>query len=110
MTHRIDETSNTVRSQGILISGIRSNVTTIHNSVTGLRGTLTTKVDNLNTRINDHVDWIQHNLDDQSQRFTDLNSRLIQVEIKLSNDAIRVVPLGFLLLSAIALFVCYFIL
>ena len=110
LSHRIDETSNTVRSQGILISGIRSNVTIVENSVTGLRGTLTTNVNHLNTLIDGHVDWIQRSLDDQSQRFTDLNSRLIQVEIKLSSDAIHVVPLGFLLLSAIALFVCYFIL
>jgi hypothetical protein len=79
-------------------------VTAVQSSVTGLRGTLTTNVNNLNTRINIHVNWIKHNLADQSQRLTDFDRRIRAVE---ASGAVRAMPLGFLLLSAIALFVCY---
>jgi translation initiation factor 2B subunit (eIF-2B alpha/beta/delta family) len=104
LLRRIDETSNSVTSLGALVSEIRSNVTLIQSSVTGLRGTLTTNVNNLNTRIDDHVDWIQHSLADQSRRLTNFESRIRAVE---ASDAVRVMPLGFLLLKAITLFVCY---
>jgi predicted nucleic acid-binding Zn-ribbon protein len=106
LLNRIDETSNSVTSLGTVVSVIRSNVTLIQSSVTGLRGTLTTNVNNLNTRIDDHVDWIQHSFDDQSERLTNFDRRISAVE---ASDAIRVMPLGFLLLNAIALFVCYIV-
>ena len=109
LSDRIDDTSNMVRSHDRLISVIRSNVTVVQNSVTGLRDTLTTNVNNLNERIADHVDWIQHSLAGQAQRLNNFDGRITQVEIKLASDAVRVVPLGFLLLSAIALLVCYVI-
>lgn len=107
LSGRIDGTSDSVRTLGTLVSTIRSNVTLVQNSVISLSGTLTTNVNSLNTRINDHVDWIQHSLDGQSQTLTNFGSRISAVEQQLASDAVRVVPLGFLLLSAIALFVCY---
>ena len=110
LSGRIDETSVMVRSHDRLISVIRSNVTVVQNSMTGLRGTLTTNVNSLNTRIDDHVDWIQHTLAGQTQSLNDFESRITQVEIKLASDAVRVVPLGLLLTSVIALLVCYVIL
>ena len=124
LIRRIDDALNLVSSQGQLITGIRSNVSVVENGLTGLRSTLTTKVGHLNTRIDDHVDWIQHTLDDQSQRLSDLDNTLddqsqrlsnldnqiSQVESKLLSDAVHVVPLGLLLLSAISLFACLVIL
>ena len=107
LSGRINGTSDSVRTLGTLVSAIRSNVTLVQNSVISLSGTLTTNVNSLNTRINDHVDWIQHSLDGQSQTLTNFGSRISAVERQLASDAVRVVPLGFLLLSAIALFVCY---
>ena len=107
LMNRIDETSNSVGTLSTLVGAIKSNVTLVQNNVTSLRGTLTTNVSSLNTRIDDHVDWIQHSLDNYSQRLTNFDSRIRAVE--LANDAVRVIPLGFLLLSAIALFVCYVI-
>ena len=105
LTHRIDDTLNLVGSQGQVISGIRSSVTAIQTSVTGLRDTLTTNTDNLNTRIDDHVDRVQYSLDGQSQRLNNLDSRMRDVEEKLASDAVRIVPLGLLHLSAIALLI-----
>ena len=105
LSDRINQNSNSVRSHDTLISGIRSNMTVVRNRVTGLHDTLTTNINSLNTRIDDHVDWIQHNLGDQSQRLTDFGNRIRRVEQKVESDAVRVVPLGFVLLSAIALFV-----
>ena len=102
LTRRINDTSNSVRSQGQLISGIRSNVSVVQNGLTGLHSTLTTKVENLNTRITEHVEWIRHSLDDQSQRIS-------QVESKLSSDAVCVVPLRLLLLI-VSFFACFVIL
>ena len=138
LRRRIDDALNLVSSQGQLITGIRSNVSVVENGLTDLRGTLTTKVGHLNTRIDDHVHWIQHTLDDQSQRLSDLDNTLddqsqrlsnldntlddqsqrlsnldnhiSRVESKLLSDAIHVVPLGLLLLSAISLFACFVIL
>ena len=105
LSDSINQNSNLVRSHDTLISGIRSNMTAVRNRVTGLHDTLTTNADSLNTRIDDHVDWIQHSLGDQSQRLTDIDNRIRRVEQKVESDAVRVVPLGFLLLSAIALLV-----
>ena len=112
LTHRINDTSSLVGSQGQIISGIRSNLTGVQNSVTGLRGTLTTNVNNLNSRNDDHVDSIQHSLAGQSQRLNNFDSRIRDVEEKLASGAVRIVPLGFLYLSAIALLIilCYVIL
>ena len=108
LSNRISDTSNLVRSHDALISGIRSNMTLVQNRMTGLHDTLNTNINSLNTRIDDHVDWIQHSLDDQSQRLTDFDGRIHDVEQKVENDAVQVVPLGFLLLSVIALLICYF--
>ena len=114
LTHRINDTLNLVGSQGQVISGIKSSVTAVQNSVTGLHGTLTTSVNNLNTRIDDHVDSIQHSLADQSQRLNNYDSRIRDVEEKLASDAVCIVPLGFLHLSAIVhallIMLCYVIL
>ena len=65
-----------MRSQGQIIDGIRPNVTAIQNSVTGLRGTLTTNVKNLDARINDHVDRTQDSLDDHSQTLNNFESQM----------------------------------
>ena len=108
LLNRISDTSNLVRSHDALISGIRSNMTLVQNRMTGLHDTLNININSLNSRIDDHVDWIQHSLDGQSQRLTDFDSRIHDVEQKVENDAVQVVPLGFLLLSVIALLICYF--
>ena len=63
--------------------------------MTGLHDTLTTNINSLNTRIDDHMDWIQHSLGDQSQRLTDFGNRIRRVEQKVESGAVRVVPLGF---------------
>ena len=107
LTHRINDTSNLVALQGQIISGIKSNVAAVQNDVTGLRGTLTTNVNSLKDRIDDHKDWIEYSLDGQSRKLTNLDDRISVVERKLASDAVHVVSLGFLLLSAIALLVCY---
>jgi chromosome segregation ATPase len=110
LAQKIDDTSNLVRSQGQIIGGIRTNVTSVQNSVTRLRGTLTTDVNNLDNRIDDHVDKVQHNLDELSKMLTNFNSRMGDIEWKLAlpSDAICIMPLGFLLLGAITLLsVCY---
>ena len=109
LTQRIDHTLKLVGSQGQTIDGIRSDVTEVRNSVTGLHGALTTNINNLNTRINEHMDRTQNSLVDHSQMLNNFGSRIRAVEQQLASDAMRVVPLGFLLLSAIALFVCYII-
>ena len=109
LTQRIDHTLKLVGSQGQTIDGIRSDVTEVQNSVTGLHGALTTNINNLNTRINEHMDRTQNSLVDHSQMLNNFGSRIRAVEQQLASDAMRVVPLGFLLLSAIALFVCYII-
>jgi hypothetical protein len=75
--------------------------------VTGLRGTLTTNIKNLNNRIDDHVDQVQHNMEELSQVLINFDSRMRAVRQKLASDAVRIMPLGSLLLSAIALLVCY---
>ena len=105
LSNRISDTSNLVKSHDTLISGIRFNMTVVQNRVTGLHSTLTTNVKGLNTRIDDHVDWTQHSLDDQSQRLsTNFNNRIRHVEQRVESDAVQVVPLGSLLVSAIAFY------
>ena len=71
------------------------------------KSTLTTDINNLTTRINDHVDWTGFGTAWLDRYKGSLVSRIRDVEQQLASDAARVVPLGFLLLSAIALFVCY---
>ena len=105
LTHRINDTLNLVALQGQIISGIKSNVAAVQNDVTGLRGTLTTNVNSLKDRIDDHKDWIERSLDGQSRKLTNLDDRISAVERKLASDAVHVVPLGFLLF---ALLVCYY--
>ena len=57
LTQRIEDTSKLVGSQGQTIHGIRSDVTAVQKSVSGIRDKLTTNVDDLVTRIDDHVKW-----------------------------------------------------
>jgi uncharacterized coiled-coil protein SlyX len=64
LAQRIEDTSNLVASQRQIIDGLRSNVTEVQDSVTGLHGKLTTNIKNINNRINDHVDQVQHNMDE----------------------------------------------
>ena len=85
LTHRIDDTSTLVRSQGQLITGIRSKVSAMENRLTNLHVTLTTNVNQLNFHIT-------------------------EIELKLPSDAVRVVPLGLLLLSVVSFMACFFIL
>jgi chromosome segregation ATPase len=108
LAQKIDDTANSVRSQAQTIGGLRSDVTAVQGSVTRLRETQTTDVKTLNNRIDDRVDQVQHNLDELSQTVTNFDSRMHVVERELESGAARIKPLGFLLLSAIALLsVCY---
>ena len=84
-------------SHDTLISGIRSSVTMVQNSVTDL----CSETSSLNTRIT----GIQNSLTGQSRKLTNLEGRMLLVE---QSDAVRVVPFGSLLLSVIALLVYYF--
>ena len=103
---------NVMGSQRQTIDGIRSNMTAVQKSVSGLRGKLTTNIKNLDARIDDHVDRTRDSLDEHSQTLNNFESQMRtfgwELE-RLTSDAAHVVPLGFLLLSAIALltFVCY---
>ena len=55
--------------------------------------------------LNTHIIGIQNSLTGQSRKLTNLEGRMLVVE---QSDAVRVVPLGSLLLSVIALLVYYF--
>ena len=110
LTHRIDNIFNLVGSQGQVINGIRSNVSTMENNLAGLCSMLNAKVQHLDNQ----VGRIQRNLSDQWQRLLRFDDRLYEVELyqllRFSKDeAVHIVPLGYLLLS-VSFFVSYIVL
>ena len=96
LSDRINQNSNSVTSHDALISGIRSSMTMVQNSVADLHS----ETGSLNIRII----GIQNSMTGQSRKLTNLEGRMLVVE---QSDAVRVVPLGSLPLSAIACILLY---
>ena len=110
LAQMINNTFNLVGSQDQIISGIRSNVSSIESSLTALRGMLTAKVQHFD----DQVGRIQRSLSNQWQRLNRFDDRLDDIELQLlrfsKDEAVHIVPFGFFLLSVVSFLVSYIIL